>query len=181
MSTSEIATVLAWHDAVNDNDVETLLELSSDDIVLPTDDDDEDQGLDELREWATTSGVTLTPGRMYVHGGIVVVEGFNDVIGLDNLGVPAVAIMSNKITEPQVAKITRFAKALASGKVTLLFDADDAGDEGAKEALWLLAQRGLDARLGWSKAMLGGRFASRQPENLTANDWAQVLLPAITR
>ncbi|MFZ2527255.1 MAG: nuclear transport factor 2 family protein [Rhodococcus sp. (in: high G+C Gram-positive bacteria)] len=74
MSTSEIATVLAWHDAVNDNDVETLLELSSDDIVLPTDDDDEDQGLDELREWATTAGVTLTPGRMFVHGGIVVVE-----------------------------------------------------------------------------------------------------------
>ncbi len=74
MSTSEIATVLAWHDAVNDNDVDTLLELSSDDIVLPTDDDDEDQGLDELREWATTAGVTLTPGRMFVHGGIVVVE-----------------------------------------------------------------------------------------------------------
>ena len=38
------------------------------------DDEDEDQGLDELREWATTAGVTLTPGRMYVHGGIVVVE-----------------------------------------------------------------------------------------------------------
>ena len=71
MSTSEIATVLAWHDAVNDNDVETLLELSSDDIVLPTDDDDEDQGLDELREWATTAGVTLTPGRMFVHDQVV--------------------------------------------------------------------------------------------------------------
>lgn len=74
MSTSEIATVLAWHDAVNSNDIETLVELSSDDIVLPTDDDDPDQGLDELREWATSAGVTLTPGRMFVHGGIVVVE-----------------------------------------------------------------------------------------------------------
>ncbi|NLV78745.1 MAG: nuclear transport factor 2 family protein [Rhodococcus sp.] len=74
MSTSEIATVLAWHDAVNSNDIDTLVELSSDDIVLPTDDDDPDQGLDELREWATTSGVTLEPGRMFVHAGIVVVE-----------------------------------------------------------------------------------------------------------
>lgn len=74
MSTSEIATVLAWHDAVNSNDIDTLLQLSSDDIVLPTPDDDPDQGLDELREWATTSGVTLEPGRMFVHEGVVVVE-----------------------------------------------------------------------------------------------------------
>src|SRR5439155_11770596 len=70
--------------------------------------------------------------------GIIVVEGFNDVLGLDALSVPAVAIMSNKITEQQVLKIERFAKALAGGKLTLLFDADDAGDAGAKEALWLL-------------------------------------------
>lgn len=74
MSTSEIATVLAWHDAVNSNDIDTLVRLSSDDIVLPTDDDDPDQGLDELREWATSEGVTLQPGRMFVHNGIVVVE-----------------------------------------------------------------------------------------------------------
>src|SRR5205807_4596110 len=33
--------------------------------------------------------------------GLIVVEGFNDVMGLDVLGVPAVAIMSNKITEQQ--------------------------------------------------------------------------------
>jgi len=33
--------------------------------------------------------------------GIIVVEGFNDVISLDNLGIPAVAIMSNRITERQ--------------------------------------------------------------------------------
>ncbi|UYP18341.1 nuclear transport factor 2 family protein [Rhodococcus sp. Z13] len=74
MSTSEIATVLAWHDAVNSNDIDTLVQLSSDDIVLPTGDDDPDQGLDELREWATTAGVTLEPGRMFVHHGVVVVE-----------------------------------------------------------------------------------------------------------
>ncbi len=101
-------------------------------------------------------------------GGIVVVEGFNDVIGLDAIGVPAVAIMSNKITEHQVAKIERFAKLLAEGKVTLLLDADDPGDDGAKEALWLLAQRGLDVRPGWSLAMHGGRFAGRQPESLSS-------------
>lgn len=113
--------------------------------------------------------------------GIIVVEGFNGVIALDTLQVPAVAIMSNKITEQQIAKIERFAKMLGSGKVTILFDADDAGDEGAKEALWLLAQRGLDVRLGWSKAMHGGQFAGRQPETLTAEDWQEAILPGIRR
>lgn len=113
--------------------------------------------------------------------GIIVVEGFNDVIGLDNIGVPAVAIMSNRITENQAAKIGRYAYSLAGGKVTLLFDADEAGDEGAKEALWLLAQCGLDVRLGWSRAMHAGHFAGRQPESLTGDEWTQTIRPAIVR
>lgn len=103
--------------------------------------------------------------------GIVVVEGFNDVIGLDDLGVPAVAIMSNRITEQQVAKVERWANVLSGGRLTLLFDSDEAGDEGAKEAQWLFTQRGLDVRLGWSRSMHGGQFAGRQPENLTLDEW----------
>ena len=65
--------------------------------------------------------------------GIIVVEGFNDVLGLDAIGVPAVAIMSNKTTEEQVAKVERWAKNLADGIVTLLFDADDAGDKDGRQ------------------------------------------------
>jgi hypothetical protein len=107
------------------------------------------------------------------------VEGFNDVLGLDAIGVPAVAIMSNKITEHQVAKIERFAMGLAGGKAALLFDADDAGDEGSKEALWQLAQRGLDVRLGWSRTMHGGKFAGRQPENLTVEEWENAIRPTV--
>ena len=34
MTTSEIATVLAWHDALNERDFDTLLSLSSDDIEI---------------------------------------------------------------------------------------------------------------------------------------------------
>src|SRR4029077_7504767 len=99
----------------------------------------------------------------------------------DALDVPAVAIMSNKITEQQTTKIERFAKLLAGGKVTVLFDADEAGDEGAKETLWRLAERQLDVRLGWSKAMHGGKFTGRQPENITADEWAQAIRPVIAR
>lgn len=113
--------------------------------------------------------------------GIIVVEGFNDVIALDTLGIPAVALMSNQITEEQVAKVGRFAKALASGKVTILFDADGAGDAGAKEAAWQFLQRGLEVRLGWSQAMHGGAFRGRQPENLTGDDWEHWICPGVVR
>jgi ketosteroid isomerase-like protein len=73
MTTSEIATVLAWHDALNDLDLDTLVELSSDDIDIG-DAHGAVQGHDALRRWATTSGLTAEPGRMYVHDGVVVVE-----------------------------------------------------------------------------------------------------------
>lgn len=73
MSTSEIATVLAWHEALNSGDVETLLSLSSDDIELggPK---GATQGLAALSEWASAAGITLKPGKMYVHDGVVVAE-----------------------------------------------------------------------------------------------------------
>jgi 5S rRNA maturation endonuclease (ribonuclease M5) len=113
--------------------------------------------------------------------GVILVEGFNDVMGLDALGIPAVGIMSNKITEGQIAKVERWARLLASGKVTILFDADDAGDEGAKEAAWQLLQRGLDVRLGWSQDMYGGAFKGRQPEGIKQDEWERILRASITR
>ena len=113
--------------------------------------------------------------------GVIVVEGFNDVLGLDALGVPSVAVMANAITEAQVAKVERWAKLLSGGKVSLLFDGDEAGDVGAKETLWLLAQRGLDVRLGWSRAMHGKAFVGRQPETLTAEEWERAIRPALAR
>jgi ketosteroid isomerase-like protein len=74
MTTSEIATVLAWHDALNAGDLDTLVELSSDDIEIG-DAHGAIQGHDALREWARSSGMTAAePGRMYVHDGVVVVE-----------------------------------------------------------------------------------------------------------
>ena len=73
MSTSEIATVLAWHDALNDKDIDTLLRLSSDDIEIG-DPHGAAQGLTALRDWAQNLAGNVTVGRMYVHDGVVVVE-----------------------------------------------------------------------------------------------------------
>ncbi|QBJ97207.1 nuclear transport factor 2 family protein [Rhodococcus sp. ABRD24] len=73
MRISEIATVLAWHDALNSSDIDTLLAVSSDDIDLAGT-EGAAQGLSALREWATTAGLTLVPGRMFMHDGVIVIE-----------------------------------------------------------------------------------------------------------
>ncbi len=123
MSTSEIATVLAWHEAVNSNDIDTLLELSSDDIVLPTDDDDADQGLDELREWATNSGVTLEPGRMFVHEGIVVVEE-RSTWGAEATGAPLDEAIAFRVVDDKVVMVVRHNSLAEAFEATGLTEAD---------------------------------------------------------
>ncbi|KSZ60426.1 SnoaL-like domain-containing protein [Rhodococcus rhodochrous J3] len=121
MSTSEIATVLAWHDAVNSNDIDTLVQLSSDDIVLPTPDDDPDQGLDELREWATTAGVTLQPGRMFVHRGVVVVE--ETATWASDPG-PREEAIAFRVVDDQVVTVVRHTDLAEAFEATGLSEAD---------------------------------------------------------
>jgi hypothetical protein len=74
MTTSEIATVLAWHDALNEQDLDTLIQVSSDDIEFG-DANGAGQGLDALRQWASSLSTSAAiPGRMYVRDGVVVAE-----------------------------------------------------------------------------------------------------------
>lgn len=73
MTTSEIATVLAWHDALNEQDFHTLVALSSEDIEVG-DAKGAAQGHTALLEWARSTGFKAEPGRMYVRDGVVVVE-----------------------------------------------------------------------------------------------------------
>lgn len=73
MTTSEIATVLAWHDALTEGDLDTLVTLSSDDIEVG-DAHGAGQGHQALRQWAASVGITTGLGRTYVHHGVVVVE-----------------------------------------------------------------------------------------------------------
>ncbi len=73
MSTSEIATVLAWHDALSAGDIDTLVSLSSDDIELG-DARGAAQGHGALRDWAQRTDATVEVGRIYYHDGVVVVE-----------------------------------------------------------------------------------------------------------
>ena len=95
--------------------------------------------------------------------------------GLDNQGIPALGIMSNRMTEAQGEKIARFAKQLGVNRVNLMFDCEATGVDGAKEALWFFAERQLDVRLVWSPAMHNGVFNGKQPESLSREELAMLL------
>ena len=72
MSTSEIATVLAFHDALSTTDIGTLMSLSSADIEIG-DADGAVQGHAALREWARQTEATIEVGDIYYRDGVVVV------------------------------------------------------------------------------------------------------------
>jgi len=103
--------------------------------------------------------------------GLVVVEGPNDVLALDALDVPAVGLCSNAATDEQTEKLARWAHELAGGVVTLMLDCDPAGENGARQTIWKLAER-CRVRLAWTCALYDGRFRGRQPESLTSEECA---------
>lgn len=105
--------------------------------------------------------------------GLIVVEGPNDVIRLDTLGVPAVGLCSNTITREQAAKAAKLARELAGGIVTVFLDCDPEGETGMKQCLGYLAQL-TPVRLAWTSRMYGGRFKGRQPESLSMDEWGQI-------
>lgn len=116
--------------------------------------------------------------------GLIVVEGASDVIRLDTLHIAAVGLCSNRATTEQIAKITSFARTTAGNRIVLLPDCDAEGESGARELLWQLNERQLMVQLGWSASMFGGRFAGKQPEDLSEEQarWLmdQLLVPTST-
>jgi hypothetical protein len=105
--------------------------------------------------------------------GLILVEGPNDVIRLDTLGVPAVALCSQTITREQAAKAALLARELARGIITLLLDCDPEGLDGMKQCLDSLAQL-VPVRLAWTDRMHGGKFHGRQPESLSLQEWQEI-------
>jgi hypothetical protein len=116
MSTSEIATVLAWHDALNERDFDTLRELSSDDIEIG-DRKGAAQGHAALLDWARGLDVIVTPGRMYVHDGVVVAEQRSS----GGASPPVAAASAFRVVHDHVTSVFRhddLASALAATELT---------------------------------------------------------------
>jgi hypothetical protein len=102
--------------------------------------------------------------------GLIVVEGPNDVIALEVLGVPAIALCARAPTKEQVEKVVRLAREVAGGVVSLMFGCDDEGEMEARAALVEVARR-CPVRLVWSQEMYGGAFKGRKPQSLTKDEW----------
>lgn len=118
MTTSEIATVLAWHDALNAADLETLAALSSDDIEMG-DAHGAAQGHEALRTWATSHRPATELGRMYVHDGVVAVE--QKPGSVDGPGTPANTALTFRVVRDHVTSVFRhdsLASALAATELT---------------------------------------------------------------
>jgi hypothetical protein len=115
MTTSEIATVLAWHDALNERDFDTLDRLCSDDIEFG-DSRGAAQGRAALRQWAQDLGETVTAGKMFVHDGVVVVE----QIMIDSDGEASTSASAFRVVRDHVTSVFRhrdLAAALAATDV----------------------------------------------------------------
>jgi ketosteroid isomerase-like protein len=121
MTTSEIATVLAWHDALNTSDLETLVALSSDDIDIG-DAHGATQGHEALRRWAASLKATAELGRMYVHDGVVVVE--QKVSSLDNPWAVTDAASAFRVVHDRVTSVFRHADLASALAATELTEAD---------------------------------------------------------
>lgn len=117
--------------------------------------------------------------KQSARSGLFVVEGPNDAIRLQSLGVPAVALCSNTITREQAEKAAELARKCAGGQITLLLDCDEEGERGVQQALPMLAEH-APVRLGWSSRMHDGGFRGRQPESIDAEEWKRLMVgPAI--
>jgi len=118
MTTSEIATVLAWHDALNASDVDTLVALSSDDIDIG-DAHGAAQGHEALRHWVASRSGTAEIGRMYVHDGVVVVE--QKISDPDDPAAVTIAASAFRVVHDHVTSVFRhesLASALAATELT---------------------------------------------------------------
>lgn len=75
--------------------------------------------------------------------GLILCEGYMDVIALHQAGFPsAVAALGTSFTEDHANLIARYTK-----KVTLLFDADGAGQKAAQKAIGIMRKTGVDIRV----------------------------------
>ena len=75
--------------------------------------------------------------------GLILCEGYMDVIALHQAGFTnAVAALGTSFTEEHANLIARYAK-----KVTLLFDADEAGQKAASRAIDIMGKTGVDVRV----------------------------------
>ena len=95
-------------------------------------------------------------------------------MNLLSLGIPALAVCSNLITETQADKLAILANEIPGGHVSVMFDLDREGEIGTKQAVLELAKQ-CRVKLAWNSEMADGQFKGRQPETVTGEEWKSVI------
>ena len=121
MSTSEIATVLAWHDALSTGDLDTLVTLSSDDIEIG-DSHGAAQGHAALRTWAQGSDASIEVGDIYYRDGVVVVS--ERITPKSDAGSASTAASAFRVVHDHVTSVFRHPDLAAALAATDLADED---------------------------------------------------------
>ena len=121
MSTSEIATVLAWHDALSTADLDTLVSLSSDDIEIG-DAQGAAQGHAALRDWAQRTDATIEVGDIYYRDGVVVVG--EQITPRDDPAQARTAASAFRVVDDHVTAVFRHHDLAAALAATEMGDED---------------------------------------------------------
>jgi len=124
--TSAIALVQAWQDAVNDQNIERLFELSSPDIVIigPR---GRGSGHQLLREWIARAGLTLSTERMFQRGDTVVLAQHGMWQSSATGGVPSEADLAARfrVRDQRVIEFERYEDLAGALKTAHMGDTDE--------------------------------------------------------
>jgi ketosteroid isomerase-like protein len=125
MTNAEIATVVAWHQALNAGDVNGLVALSSADVEVggPR---GAGRGVPLLREWCGRAGIRLEPRHMFHRGSTVVVEQDAEWRAPDSGDVTGRQVLASvfRVADGRVTSVIRFPDLVSALAATGLTVAD---------------------------------------------------------
>lgn len=128
---SPLDVVRIWHDALNEGNIERLLEHVDPEVEIAGPRGSA-RGADQVREWVDRAGIRMVPTGWYVRGDQVVVEEETSWTTPDGaLSEPTLIATAFEVTDGRVSKITRYSDIGAALNATGLGPDDGIDVEGA--------------------------------------------------
>ncbi len=125
MTNSDIETVLAWHAALNQADLERVLALTTADVEVggPR---GAGRGADLLRDWIRRAAIRLEPRRIFQHDDVVVVAQAARWPSADGqLGDPQDVASVFRVQAGRVASVIRYPDLAATLQASGLSESDE--------------------------------------------------------
>ena len=108
-TTSPVEAVRIWHDALNEGDIDRLLDHVTDDVEV-TGPRGTSRGADVIREWVGRAGMQLVPVQWFARGDQVVVEAeaawTDAATGL--VSEPVLTATAFRVVGGRIARVARY-------------------------------------------------------------------------